>query len=77
MPFTAPAAVGVTATVKFPDWPVPSDIGKLAPGRVNCGLENVACVIESAELPVFEIATVCVLCFPTVTLPKLMLVGLS
>jgi hypothetical protein len=77
VPDTVPAVAGVTATVKLPDWPAASDIGNDIPGRLNCGLESDACVMDTAVFPVFETATVCVVCFPTPTFPKFRLVGLT
>jgi hypothetical protein len=58
VPVTVPAVDGVTPTVKFPDWPVPIDIGRVTPVKLNCGLESVACVIEIGMLPVFATAIV-------------------
>ena len=77
VPVTLPAVVGVTATVKFVDCPVARDIGNVAPGKLNCELETVAWVIETAVLPVFAMAIVWVVCLPTPTLPKFTLVGFS
>jgi hypothetical protein len=53
------------------------DIGNAAPDRLNCGFEKVAWVMEIAELPVLEIATGWVLCFPTPTFPKLTVLGFT
>lgn len=77
MPVIVPADVGVTATVQLLDCPVAIDIGNVAPGKLNCGLENVAWVIDAVVVPVFEIEIDCVACFPTPTFPKLTLVGFS
>ena len=56
---------------------MPIAIGSVTPVKLNCGLEIVAWVIESGNVPVFATATVWVACFPTLTLPKLTLVGLT
>ena len=72
-----PDAVGVTATVILALCPVARDIGKTAPGNENCGFDMLTWVMESEVFPVLVTAMVCVLCFPTLTFPKLMLVGLS
>src|SRR5271166_4616223 len=77
VPVTVPVAVGVKATVRFPDWPVAIDIGRVTPVKLNCGLERVAWVIETAVFPVFETEIVCVVFFPTPTLPKFTEVGLT
>jgi hypothetical protein len=77
VPFIVPEDVGVTATVKLLDWPVAMDSGKVAPGKLNWGLENVAWVIDTEVVPVFEIEIDCVACFPTPTFPKLTLVGFN
>src|SRR6516165_8504431 len=76
VPVRLPLEVGVTATITFPDCPAAMDIGNAAPDRLNCGFEKVAWVMEITDLPVLEIATDWVLCFPTLTLPKLTLLGL-
>jgi hypothetical protein len=70
VPFTFPELVGAKATVRFADWPVPRDMGRALPERLNWGLEKVAWVMETDVLPVLETETVWVLCFPTVTFPK-------
>jgi hypothetical protein len=77
VPVIVPEDVGVTATVKLLDCPVAMDIGNVAPGKLNCGLESVAWVIDTAVLPVLDIEIDCVACFPTPTLPKLTLVGFN
>ena len=77
VPLNVPVVDGVTATVKFPDWPVAMDIGSVTPVKLNCGLEIVACVIDTVVLPVLETATVWVVCFPTPTFPKFTAVGLT
>lgn len=77
VPLNVPVADGVTATTKFPDWPVAMDIGSVPPAKLNCGLEIVAWVIETAVLPVLETAIVWVVCFPTPTFPKFTVVGLT
>lgn len=77
VPLKVPAADGVTATVKLPDCPVATVIGSVTPVKLNAGLEVVAWVIETGMVPVFETATVWVVCFPTPTFPKFTLVGLT
>jgi hypothetical protein len=77
VPVTLPLEVGVKATIMFPDCPAAMDIGNAAPDRLNCGFEKVAWVMEITDLPVLEIATDWVLCFPTLTFPKLTLLGLT
>lgn len=77
VPVIVPAVVGVTATVILPDCPAGSAIGKVTPERLNCEFESVACVIFTETVPVFATVTVCVVFLPTVTVPKLMLLGLS
>ena len=77
VPVKVPVADGVTATVKLPDWPVGTDNGSVTPVKLNCGLEIVACVIETGMVPVFATATVCVVCLPTLTFPKFTAVGLT
>jgi hypothetical protein len=77
VPVKVPVADGVTATVKFPDWPVATDTGKVTPVKLNCGLETVAWVIETGMAPVFATAIVWVVCLPTPTFPKFTLVGLT
>ena len=76
VPVTVPAVVGVTATVMFADWPVARAIGNTAPGNENCEFEMLTWVMETLVLPVLVTATVCVVCLPTPTFPKLMLAGL-
>ena len=63
--------------MKFPDWPVEMDIGKVTPVKLNCGLEMAACVIETGMVPVFATAIAWVVCFPTPTFPKFTVVGLT
>ena len=58
VPLTAPAAEGITTTVKFALWPVAIDIGSVTPVQLNAGLEVVACVIETGKEPVFVRAMV-------------------
>ena len=77
VPVNVPVADGVTATVKFPSWPVVMDIGRVTPVRLNCGLEILAWVIETGMVPLFKIATDWVVCFPIFTLPKFTTVGLT
>ena len=77
VPVTFPGAAGSTATPNVPDCPTPSAMGKLAPARLNCVLEKVACVILIATVPAFETETVCAVGLPTDTLPKLIAVGFS
>jgi hypothetical protein len=77
VPVRVPALEGVTPTVKFPDWPVPIDIGRVTPVKLNCGLESVACVIETGMVPVFATAIVWAACFPTPTFPKFNAVGFT
>lgn len=77
VPVKVPVAVGVTATVKFPVWPVATAIGSVTPVKLNTGLEDAAWVIETGIVPVFVTATVCVVCLPTPTFPKLTLVGFT
>ena len=72
-----PDALGVTATVILALCPVARDIGKTAPGNENCGFDMLTWVMESEVFPVLVTAMVCVLCFPTLTFPKLMLAGFS
>jgi hypothetical protein len=52
-------------------------MGKVVPERLNWEFENVACVIFTATVPVFETETLCVVFFPTATVPKLTFVGFS
>lgn len=77
VPLTFPAAVGSTATVTVPDCPTARAIGKLAPVKLNCVFENVACVMLSGTVPEFDTAIACMVCLPTETLPKLIAVGFS
>ena len=75
VPEMVPAAVGFTPTVIEAVCPTGNAIGVVNPVTLNCGLETEACVMFRAVLPVFETDTVCVVVFPTVTFPKLMLPG--
>ena len=77
VPLTVPAAVGLTATVIFADCPVPRAMGKAAPGSENCGFEKLTWVMERLVLPVLVTATVCEVCLPTLTFPKLTLPGFT
>lgn len=77
VPVILPAAEGVTATDRVPDCPAARAIGNVVPERLNCEFENVACVIFTPTVPVFETETLCVLFFPTVTVPKFTLAGFS
>jgi hypothetical protein len=77
VPETLPAALGVTATDRFPDCPTPSAMGSVVPERANWELEKVACVMFTETVPVFVTATFCIVFLPTVTVPKLTFVGLS
>jgi hypothetical protein len=75
VPFTAPFAVGVTLTERFPDCPGGSEIGKVIPLTLNWELETVACVRVTAAAPAFLTASVWVLDLPTLTFPKLTVAG--
>src|SRR5215472_5266816 len=77
VPATAPAEVGVNATVIFADCPVPKAIGRAAPDNENCGFEKLTWVIERLVLPVLVTAMVWVVCLPTLTFPKLTLPGFT
>jgi len=70
VPVKVPVADGVTATVKLPDWPVATDNGSVTPVKLNCGLDIVACVIETGMVPVFATATVWVGLLANTHLPK-------
>jgi len=58
VPVTAPAAVGVTPTVKLPDCPAAIVIGNVTPIRLNAGLELTAWAIVTDVVPVFVTAMV-------------------
>ena len=77
VPVMVPAAAGVTEMDKVPDCPAESAIGKLAPERLNCEFEIVACVMLTGTVPEFVTVTVCVVFFPTGTVPKFTLVGFN
>lgn len=77
VPLKLAAAVGVTFTDKLLDCPAASAKGRLAPDTLNCELETVACVMFNATVPTFDTVIVCVACFPTPTLPKLTVAGLT
>jgi len=77
VPVMVPAAVGVTETDKVPDCPAESAIGKLAPERLNCEFETLACIMLTGTVPEFVTVTVCVVFFPTGTVPKFTLVGFN
>jgi hypothetical protein len=77
VPAIFPAVVGVTATERFPDCPTARAIGSVVPERANCELEKVAPVMFTETVPVFVTETLCIVFLPTVTVPKLTLVGLS
>jgi hypothetical protein len=77
VPAMFPAVVGVTETERVPDCPVASAIGKLAPDRVNCEFESVACVMLTGTVPEFVTVTLWVVFLPTGTVPKFTLVGFN
>ena len=77
VPVMVPAAEGVTLTERFPVCPTARGIGRVPPDSANCGLENVACVMFRATVPVFRTVTLCVAFLPTVTVPKLIVLAFN
>ena len=77
VPVILPVVLASTATLKLLDWPTPSASGMFSPETLNCPFETFASVMCIAMGPGFVTDTDCVTCFPTVTLPKLMLPVLS
>jgi len=77
VPVTFPAAAGVTATEKLLDCPGESARGRLTPEKLNCEFDTLAWVMFTATVPVFETETLCVAFLPTVTVPKLTLLGVN
>lgn len=77
VPVILPAAVGVTATLNFVDCPAPNASGMASPATENCEFDTCAEVTFTEAVPAFDTVTACVDCLPTVTLPKLMLPGMS
>jgi hypothetical protein len=78
LPVTLPAAVGANFALSVAVWPADRVTGverplilKPAPVTVGC------CEMVTLPVPEFVRVTVCVLLLPTVTFPKLMLVGLA
>ena len=76
-PLTAPAVVGANTTlnVEFP--PAAIVFGMLSPVVLKPAPVIFAVVIVTLAFPPFDKVIVCELLFPTVTLPKLALVGFA
>src|SRR3989442_1768318 len=75
LPVTLPPPAGVKATIKFVDCPPSRVIGGVRPLVLKPGPETWTWEMLTLELPELVRVTVCVL-LPTVTFPKLRLVGL-
>lgn len=76
-PETAPAVVGVNATLNVVLPPVATAVGSARPLTLNPVPDAVICEIFNVAVPVFWTRIVCELGAPTVTFPKLTLVGLT
>ena len=75
VPEKLPVAVGANLTVKFVAWPAGTEIGNVAPTRLNPVPATVALVTDIVVPPVFEICTGSVVDVFTTMLPKPRLVG--
>jgi hypothetical protein len=70
VPFSAPATIGLNATLKIALDPAASFVGALIPDRLNPVPTISALKIFSSPVPVFDTLIVCVASVFTVTLPK-------
>lgn len=77
VPLAAPAAVGVKIALKVAVCPALSVIGRLGPVKLNPPLVAAALDTITESPPEFVTVTGTVLFVPTVTLPKLALLGLA
>ena len=77
LPLAVPEAVGAKSTLKLVVWPGDSVRGSTKPLTENPDPVMLACEIVALPVPVLLTATASVLLAPTLTLPKLRLVGLA
>ena len=77
VPLAAPAAVGVKMALKVVDWPALRVIGKVGPVKLNPLPDAAALETVTVWPPLLVTATETVLLLPTVTLPKLALLGFA
>ena len=75
LPLTAPAEAGRNCTLKLLDCPAASEIGKLGELVLKPLPEALICVTLSGPVPLLVNWMGCVLATPTVTFPKLALLG--
>jgi len=71
------AEAGANPTLKEAEPPGATESGKASPEVLNPVPAREACVTLRVAVPGFRMVSVCVLVTPTVTLPKLMLVGIT
>jgi len=71
------AEAGTNPTLKEAEPPGATESGKASPDGLNPVPAREACVTLRVVVPGFRMVSVCVLVTPTVTLPKLMLVGIT
>jgi hypothetical protein len=77
VPLAAPAVVGAKMALKAVDCPALRISGKVGPVKLNRLPDAAALDIVTATPPVFVTVTDTVLLLPTVTLPKLALLGFA
>ena len=77
LPLTVPAEVGLKATVKLADCPAPREKGRLMPLTLKPVPLAVTPETVTLDPPVFVTVSDNVLVVPTVTLPKLKLLGVA
>jgi hypothetical protein len=77
LPARLPAEAGANVTMKEVDWPAARFSGSAIPLVVKPVPVALSCEMETLELPVLEIETLCVALVPVVKLPKLSDAGVA
>lgn len=77
LPLTAPAALGVNETLNVALWPAPIVTGAVIPLKLNPVPLTATFDTETLDPPVFVIVSDWLCVLPTVTVPKLTLVGFA
>ena len=77
LPVTLPVVEGAKVTLKLAVWPPAKLRGRESPPRLNPVPVKLACETVTLAVPELVRVTVWELLLPTVTLPKLRLVGLT
>jgi hypothetical protein len=75
LPARLPVEAGANVTLNEVDWPAARLSGSVIPLVLNPAPAALTCEMETLELPVLEIVTLCVALVPVVRLPKLSDVG--